>query len=109
MNSPTNQHQTVHVALGTRAYDVVIGTNLLVNIGTIFAERFATARVAIVTDDTVAKHHLPTLQQALGERVRGTVIVAPGEASKNFTTLADVTNQLLSFGAERDDDIAAFD
>ena len=56
---------TVHVALGERAYDILIGPRLLEEAGAILADRFPGRRFGIVTDETVAKAQLPRLQTAL--------------------------------------------
>ena len=45
----------VHVALGDRAYDILIGDRLLDDAGKILAERFPGRRYGIITDETVAK------------------------------------------------------
>ena len=50
---------TVNVALGTRAYDIVIGRGLLASLGERIARLRPGCKVAIVTDETVARHHLP--------------------------------------------------
>ena len=46
---------TVHVALGERAYDILIGDRLLDEAGAILAERFPGRRYGIITDETVAR------------------------------------------------------
>src|SRR3989304_6572746 len=76
----------VNVALGARAYDIVIGRGLLSSLGTRIAALRPKARVAIVTDNNVAKHYLDLAEAALGEAgiaaTRG--IVPEGEKTKNF-------------------------
>ena len=49
---------TVDVALGDRAYDIVIGRDVLPSLGARIAALRPGARTAIVTDRTVAKHWL---------------------------------------------------
>ena len=49
---------TVDVALGTRAYDIVIGRDVLSSLGGRVAALRPGARTAIVTDRNVAKHWL---------------------------------------------------
>ena len=46
---------TVNVALGDRAYDIVIGRGLLASLGQRIAALRPGARVVIVTDETVAR------------------------------------------------------
>lgn len=98
---------TVPVSLGARSYEVLIGPGLIGRAAELIAARFSTARVAMVTDETVARHHLAPLQQGLGERCRGVVTVPPGEASKSFASLARVAEGLLATGLERGDLVVA--
>src|SRR5436305_13871423 len=49
---------TVNVALGERAYDIVIGRDVLQSLGPRIAALRPGARTAIVTDRNVAKHWL---------------------------------------------------
>ena len=49
---------TVPVALGSRAYDIVIGRGLIASLGVRIAKLRPGARTVIVTDETVATHHL---------------------------------------------------
>ena len=56
---------TVNVGLGERAYDIVIGRGLLATLGARIAALRPGAKVAIVTDETVAKHHLAAAEAAL--------------------------------------------
>ena len=60
MTAPLRQSEpiVVPVALGARAYDIVIGRGLLASLGERIKNLRPDARVAIVTDETVAAHHL---------------------------------------------------
>ena len=49
----------------TRAYDIVIGRGLLASLGERIKALRPGAKCAIVTDETVAKHHLPAAEAAL--------------------------------------------
>ncbi|HKA74232.1 MAG TPA: 3-dehydroquinate synthase, partial [Xanthobacteraceae bacterium] len=51
---PTN----VCVALGERSYDIAIGPGLIARLGSRIAALRPGAAAAIVTDETVARHHL---------------------------------------------------
>lgn len=98
----------VPVALADRSYDIVIGSGLLDQAGRLIAERFS-GRCSVVTDQTVADLYLDRLRTSLEAvaRYRGAVVVAPGEASKSFPTLARVSEELLSLGTERGDIVIA--
>ncbi len=97
----------VPVVLGTRSYDVLIGPGLLARIASLTSAAFPDARIAIVTDENVARHHLAPLQASIGARCLGVVIVPAGEATKNFTTLAHVAERVLETGLERGDLVLA--
>ncbi len=99
----------VGVALGERAYDVLIGPGLIAVAGGLLAARFAEAKCGIVTDAHVAMHHLPALEASLAATGRhaGTVVLQPGEATKCFTELAGLSERLLQMGLERGDLVVA--
>jgi 3-dehydroquinate synthase len=100
---------SVPVALGSRSYDILIGRGLIADAGRAIAERLPNVRAAIVTDETVAGLHLATLTASLDAAGIGhvPVIVAPGEASKNFATLETVTRAILAARLERGDIVIA--
>jgi len=102
--------RSVPVPLEGRAYDVMIGPGLLRMAGRIVASRFGKARYGIVTDENVARHHLPTLERSLGAEARllGSIVLPPGEATKSFAQLAPLSERLLEMGLERGDLVIAF-
>jgi shikimate kinase/3-dehydroquinate synthase len=91
------------VALESRAYDVVVGDNLLARAGALLAPVLPQKRCFVVTDSQVAGLHLPTLLAGLGATgFEATPIVVPaGETSKSLEHFAEVTDQLLAAGIER--------
>ena len=102
--------RTVPVDLGARSYDIVIGPRLLAQAGALIAKHHGTAKCAIVTDANVAGFHLDALKAGLGDvcPVAGTLTLAPGEATKCFTELARLSENLLELGIERGDLVIAF-
>ncbi|MGF1553572.1 MAG: 3-dehydroquinate synthase [Paracoccaceae bacterium] len=99
----------IEVALGERAYPVLVGTGLIAGAARHFAPLRARPFVAIVTDEGVARHHLGPLREALeagGIRSHATVVPA-GEGSKSLATLGRVLDELLEARVERDDLIVA--
>jgi 3-dehydroquinate synthase len=100
---------TVDVALGTRAYDIVIGRGLLASLGARVAALRPKARAAIVTDKTVADHYLAAAESALTAADIGTVrvIVPAGEASKSFPLFEQVCETLIEHRIERGDVVVA--
>jgi 3-dehydroquinate synthase len=110
IGSSGNLHgaQRVPVPLGDRGYDVLIGPGLVARTGALIAERYPTARCGIVTDETVAKHHLGTLEKGFAaEKIAGVVVLKPGEATKSFAEAAALSEELLEMGLERGDLVVA--
>ena len=95
----------VVVDLGSRSYDILIERGSLRRAGAEIAKRAPQSRAAIVTDETVARLHLPALAQALAAAGIDHVVttVAPGEASKSFPALERVVDALLAARLERND------
>ena len=99
----------VDVALGERAYDIVIGRAVLASLG----ERIKTlrpgARTAIVTDKTVAIHWLEKTEAALKAAgiESSRIVVGEGEASKSYAVLQEVCEALIEAKIERNDLVIA--
>ncbi|MET0274639.1 MAG: 3-dehydroquinate synthase, partial [Phenylobacterium sp.] len=102
--------RTVGVGLGERAYEVVIGPGLIDEAGQRLLPFLKNRRVAVVSDETVWRLHGPRLSAALDRSgvEAFPVIVAPGEQTKSFEGLADVTDRLLALEFDRGDVIVAF-
>jgi 3-dehydroquinate synthase len=66
-------------------------------------------RAAVVTDENVARHHLPTVMKSLADAgIEAVEIVVPaGEPSKRFETLQDVVYRILDARLERGDAVIA--
>lgn len=103
-------HQTVHVDLGDRAYDVVIGQGLLDQAGARIAAAFGTRRLAIITDENVADLHLERLQDGLkAAGLSANALVLPaGETTKSWDHLGRTVEWLLAERIERKDLVLAF-
>ena len=106
----TRASRTVPVPLPGRAYDVLIGPDLLAEAGRLIAGRLGKARCGIVTDENVAKHHLATLEASLRAegRLKGSIVLKPGEGTKSFRELGPLCERLLELGLERGDLVVAF-
>jgi 3-dehydroquinate synthase len=100
---------TVEVALGARTYDIVIGRGLLALLGARIKTLRPGARAAIVTDETVARHHLKAAEAAL--RSAGidfaAIRVAPGEGSKSYASFDRVCEAIIDARIERGDLVVA--
>jgi len=96
---------TVDVALGDRAYDIVIGRGVLASLGARVAALRPGVRTAIVTDRTVAKHWLEQTERSLTEAgiPVSRVIVEEGEVSKTYAGLEKVSEALIAARIERND------
>lgn len=112
MNAPSTvtDNVTVPVSLGDRSYDILIGKGLVERAGEEIARRLKGVRVAVVTDENVAKAHLERLTESFARAgIAATpMIVAPGEKSKSFATLETVTDAVLAARLERGDAVVAF-
>ena len=96
---------TVPVALGDRAYDIVIGRGIAATLGQTIAKLRAGARTVIVTDENVASHHLAAAEAALKQAgvASSRIVVVPGEGSKNIPTFERVCEEIIGARIERGD------
>jgi len=99
----------VKVALGARAYDIVIGRGLIAGLGERVKALRPGAKTAIVTDATVARHHLPAVEAALKTAGVGSaaIVVPQGEGSKSYATFETVCESIIAAHIERGDLIVA--
>ena len=98
-----SDHDTVHVDLGERSYDIIVGEGLIAKAGDLLAAAFDGRRAVIVTDKNVADHYLKPLEKSLNESgISMTSIVLPaGEQTKDFAHLENLVSQLLDDKIER--------
>jgi len=99
----------VHVPLGDRAYDILIGPGLIGRAGGEITSRIKGRKVAIVTDENVAPLYLEALTDALqtdGIEVASLTLPA-GEKTKSLDHLAAVCDMALAARIERNDAIIA--
>src|SRR5437868_6744855 len=100
---------TVNVALGDRAYDIAIGRGQLAKLGERINKLRPGCKVAIVTDEIVARHHLAAAEASLtGAGIAVSSVKVPaGESSKSFRHFERVCDSLIAAKIERDDIIIA--
>lgn len=92
--------KTLNVALGDRSYPIHIGAGLLAG-ADLLAPHIQGARVAVVTNDTVAPLYLDRVMQIL-QRWRPLSVVLPdGERYKTLETLDRVYTALLTARCDR--------
>lgn len=101
--------ETVSVDLPGRAYDVRIGPGLITAAGAEIAPLLRRARVAIVTEETVAALHLAPLQAGLrDEGIESLALtLPPGEATKGWAGFTRTVEWLLDQQVERGDIVLA--
>ena len=97
------------MALDGRGYTVAIGPGLIGEAGERLSGHLPRRRTAIVTDETVASLHAGPLKASL-ERAgiaASLIVLAPGEETKSWAGLADLSDRLLALGLDRGDVIVA--
>jgi 3-dehydroquinate synthase len=100
----------VDVSLGARSYDIVIGRQQIAALGARIAKlRPGGVKLAIVTDENVARIHLDAAVAAVSDVALqvSTTVLPPGEATKSFDHLARLCDDLVLHRIERNDLIVA--
>ncbi len=102
--------EKVHVDLGARAYDVLIGPGLLPQSGALIAPFLTRPKVAIITDENVGALHLDTLRSGLEKNgISSESLMLPaGEATKSWSHFERAVEWLLEQKIERNDVVIAF-
>ena len=101
---------TVRVGLGARSYDVLIGEDLIERAGALCRPFLPRGRTALVCDETVRRLHGARLEASLAQHRIQThwITVPPGEQTKSWEGLAEVSDAMLALGLDRGDAIIAF-
>ena len=99
----TDSKDSLRLELGHRSYDIAVGGGLLDTSGPAIHSATGGGKCWIVTDETVAATYLAPLEGSLHAAglAAETIIVPPGEASKNFTTVEKIVNSVLDGAPER--------
>jgi 3-dehydroquinate synthase len=102
--------KSVRVGLGERSYDVVIGPGLIERAGELMAPFLPRGRTAVVCDETVERLHGVALRAALKAHgiASDWIVMPPGEGTKSWQGLAEVSDRLLALGLDRGDVVTAF-
>jgi 3-dehydroquinate synthase len=105
----TSGPTVVEVALGDRAYDIVIGRDMIGSLGSRIAALRPGTRTAIVTDRTVATHWLAPVEAALARAdiPSARIVVDEGEGSKSYAGFQQVCEALIAARIERNDLVIA--
>ncbi|HEX4159253.1 MAG TPA: 3-dehydroquinate synthase [Rhizomicrobium sp.] len=101
--------ERIDVHLGARSYAIHVGAGLIDRAGELIRP-LAQGGMVVVTDRNVAPLHLERLLDSLratGIEARP-IVLDPGEETKSFRGLEQLTGELLSAGLERDGLVLAF-
>jgi 3-dehydroquinate synthase len=109
MNAVATAERKVHVPLGERAYDILIGPGLIARAGLEIASRVKGRKAAIITDEHVAPIYLEALVQSLDASgiASATLVLPAGEKTKSFEHLMTVCDKVLEARIERNDYVIA--
>jgi 3-dehydroquinate synthase len=101
--------ELIRVDLGARSYDVLVGQGLLARAGELISPYLKRPRVFVVTDETVARLHLPAFLAGLaaGGVSAEHLALTPGEGTKSWAGLTRCVEWLLDQKVERKDMVVA--
>lgn len=103
------EERLVHVPLGERAYDILIGPGLIGRAGGEISSRLRGKRAAIITDEHLAPLYLEALMDGLQtDGIEAVSLTLPaGEKTKSFDHLGTVCDTVLAARIERNDAVIA--
>ncbi|MGV1830439.1 3-dehydroquinate synthase [Agrobacterium vitis] len=106
---PESSERLVHVPLGERAYDILIGKGLIGRAGGEISARIKGRKAAIVTDENVgALYHGALMDSLEADGFEAVSLTLPaGEKTKSFEHLTKVCDVLLEARIERNDVVIA--
>ena len=95
--------ERLRVELGDRTYDIAVGAGLIARGGEEMLPLMRRRQAVIVTDETVARHHLEPLRRSLAEAGIAThsVVLPPGEGTKDLAHFGRLVDEILAIGIER--------
>jgi 3-dehydroquinate synthase len=101
--------RTLRVGLGERSYDVFVGAGLIGQAGALMKPLLPRGRTTVVCDKTVRRLHGAALEAALEAQgiASSWIVLPPGEQTKSWAGLAELSEQLLTLGLDRGDAITA--
>lgn len=95
--------QRLHVELGERSYEIIIGIDILDEIGVFCKEIGLKGQCAIITDTNVAPLYAQKVLTSLNKtNIKGRILsIKAGEKSKNLTQLGHLLEQMANIGLDR--------
>ncbi|RCW26001.1 3-dehydroquinate synthase [Ciceribacter lividus] len=109
MSEVESSERLVHVPLGDRSYDILIGSGLIARAGGEISTRIKGRKAAIITDEHVGPLYLDALMDSLQtDGIEAVSLSLPaGEKTKSFEHLMRVCDLLLEARIERNDAVIA--
>lgn len=103
MTKRSGEIERLRVELGDRSYDILIGAGLIARAGAEILPLMRRRQAVIVTDETVARHHLAPLRATFQEHgiVHDVVVLPSGEATKDLAHFGRLVDAVLARGIER--------
>lgn len=95
--------ERLRVALGDRAYDIVVGPGLIAAAGGEILPLMRRRHAVVVTDENVARHWLAPLRDSLTAAgiAQNTVVLPPGEETKDLDHFGRLAEEILACNIER--------
>lgn len=99
----TTQTERLRVELGERAYDIVVGPGAIAAAGREILPLLRRRHAVVVTDDNVAQYWLAALRDSLAAAgiAQHTVVLPPGEETKDLDHFGRLAEEILACGLER--------
>src|ERR1700741_5213453 len=99
----TDDVERLRVDLGDRAYEILVGPQLIEHAGREIQPLLRRRQVVIISDESVARYCLRQLRDSLSEAgiVHHTVLLPPGEETKDLDHYGRLAEEILAFGIER--------
>ena len=101
----TSQLVRIDLSPTSRAYDILVGDDVLAEAGGLVRARLGVRRAVIVTDNVVAplyQQRLEAVLAAAGHTLLPSVVISAGEGSKSYDGLANLLGQLFERGVDRE-------
>jgi 3-dehydroquinate synthase len=103
MTTAASAIEKLRVELGERGYDILVGPGLIRRAGAEIRPLLRRRQAVVVTDETVARHHLAPLVDSLDEHgiQQRAIVLPPGEGTKDLAHFGRLVDDALAGGIER--------
>ena len=95
--------ERLRVELGDRGYEIAVGPGLIARAGPEILPLMRRKQAVVVTDETVACHHLEAMRASLSAAGIEThaIVLPPGEGTKDLAHFGRLIDRILAIGIER--------